>query len=468
MKEKIMKFLVVVFMTLTFFNVLLPDEFVIGILKLPYRANVFEMLIRWFNFVAFITLPIAVFFKRDTFKKISVYFCLPVVLIFTFMFPTIIKGYTSSLGTGIVDMRILPEVIATIMRNGVFRSVIFFGMVLSEIAVIVLMLVDDLKFLKFNKADIKSFAFLLPCLILSIIPIYAPEELFNTHTDLIFLRFSWMHILWIVGLILEAVILCLIFRKRSEEDRYILVLILSLCLLIQYNQLFSSLGELTIERLPLMLCNVAAIVTVISIAFKNKGIYLFNILINVVGGIIALIVLDVETPNGIMGILSKDNMHYIFEHNNVILIPILCLVLRVFTPFEKESLYKGIEQAVHGKRIGDIGSAVQTHCEANGFGVVREFVGHGIGRNMHESPEVPNYGRKGNGLQLRQGMCIAIEPMITLGKRQIFMERDGWTVRTRDRKNAAHFEHTVAVGKNGADILSSFEYVEEVLRNKGY
>ena len=336
MKEKIMKFLVVVFMTLTFFNVLLPDEFVIGILKLPYRANVFEMLIRWFNFVAFITLPIAVFFKRDTFKKISVYFCLPLVLIFTLMFPTIIKGYTSELGTGIVDMRILPEFIATFMRNGVFRSVIFFGMVLSEIACIILMIIEDRKFLKFNKDNIKSFITLLPILILIIMPIYAPETLFNTHTDLIFLRFSWMHILWIIGLILEAVILCLIFRKRSEEDRYILVLILSLCLLIQYNQLFSSLGELTIERLPLMLCNVAAIVTVISIAFKNKGIYLFNILINVVGGIIALIVLDVETPNGIMGILSKDNMHYIFEHNNVILIPILCLVLRVFTPFEKK------------------------------------------------------------------------------------------------------------------------------------
>ena len=134
----------------------------------------------------------------------------------------------------------------------------------------------------------------------------------------------------------------------------------------------------------------------------------------------------------------------------------------------KESLYKGIEQAVHGRRLGDVGNAVQTHCEQNGFGVVREFVGHGIGRDMHEAPEVPNYGRKGNGLQLRQGMCIAIEPMITLGKRQIFMERDGWTVRTRDRKNAAHFEHTIAVGKNGADILSSFEYVEEVLRKKGY
>ena len=134
----------------------------------------------------------------------------------------------------------------------------------------------------------------------------------------------------------------------------------------------------------------------------------------------------------------------------------------------KQALYLGVEQAVTGRRLGDIGAVIQTHCERAGYGVVREFVGHGIGREMHESPEVPNYGRKGNGLQLRQGMCIAIEPMITLGKRQIFMERDGWTVRTRDRKNAAHFEHTVAVGKNGADILSSFQFIEEVLRSKGY
>jgi methionyl aminopeptidase len=134
----------------------------------------------------------------------------------------------------------------------------------------------------------------------------------------------------------------------------------------------------------------------------------------------------------------------------------------------RESFYRGIKMAVSGKRVGDIGSEIASYAEGLGYGVVRKFVGHGIGREMHEAPEVPNYGRKGNGLQLRQGMCLAIEPMITLGKRQIFMERDGWTVRTRDRKNAAHFEHTIAVGKNGADILSSFEFVEEVLRSKGY
>lgn len=129
----------------------------------------------------------------------------------------------------------------------------------------------------------------------------------------------------------------------------------------------------------------------------------------------------------------------------------------------KEALYKGIENAVAGKRLGDIGSAVQEHCEAQGFGVVREFVGHGIGKEMHEDPMVPNYGKRGNGIQLQNCMCIAIEPMITMGSRSIVMERDGWSVRTKDRSYAAHYEHTIAIRKGKADILSSFDYIKEVL-----
>ena len=132
----------------------------------------------------------------------------------------------------------------------------------------------------------------------------------------------------------------------------------------------------------------------------------------------------------------------------------------------KEALYIGIENAVQGKRLGDIGYAIQEHCESNSFGVVREFVGHGIGKEMHEDPQVPNYGKRGYGTMLKRGLCIAIEPMITQGSRQIVMERDGWTVRTKDRKYAAHFEHTVAVGAGKADILSSFEFIEEVLGDK--
>ena len=132
----------------------------------------------------------------------------------------------------------------------------------------------------------------------------------------------------------------------------------------------------------------------------------------------------------------------------------------------KEALYKGIEQARHGNRIGDIGYAIQQHCQAAGFSVVREMVGHGVGRNMHEDPEVPNYGKRGQGLQLREGMVIAIEPMINMGNRGIVFERDGWTIRTIDRKPSAHFEHTVAIQKGDASILSTFQYVEEVLSQK--
>ncbi len=133
----------------------------------------------------------------------------------------------------------------------------------------------------------------------------------------------------------------------------------------------------------------------------------------------------------------------------------------------KESLYEGIAKAVEGNRIGDIGEAVQMYCEKKGFSVVRELVGHGIGRKMHESPEVPNYGRRGTGPQLKKGMCIAIEPMINQGSKNVVFESDGWTVRTKDRKMSAHFEHTVAIREGKADILSTFEFVEAVLGNNG-
>lgn len=134
----------------------------------------------------------------------------------------------------------------------------------------------------------------------------------------------------------------------------------------------------------------------------------------------------------------------------------------------KESLYKGIEQAQDGKRLGDVGNAIQTHCEERGYSVVREMVGHGVGRNLHEGPEVMNYGRKGNGVMLKSGMTIAIEPMINLGKRQLMFEKDGWTTRTIDRKPSAHFEHSIAIRKGKADILSSFEYIEQVLGDKEF
>jgi methionyl aminopeptidase len=127
----------------------------------------------------------------------------------------------------------------------------------------------------------------------------------------------------------------------------------------------------------------------------------------------------------------------------------------------KESLYKGIEKALAGNRLGDISSAVQQYAESNHFTVVRELVGHGIGKNLHEAPEVPNYGKRGQGIKLQEGLLLAIEPMINMGTRNIVQEEDGWTIRTRDKKPSAHFEHTVVVRKNKAEVLTTFEYIEK-------
>lgn len=132
----------------------------------------------------------------------------------------------------------------------------------------------------------------------------------------------------------------------------------------------------------------------------------------------------------------------------------------------KECLNRAIEQAVVGKRIGDIGYAVQNLAEEHGYGVVRELVGHGLGRDLHEGPEVPNYGKRGTGLQLKEGLVIAIEPMINLGKRSVKQHSDGSTIITTDGLPSAHFEHDVAIRKGKAEVLSTHEYIEEVLKNK--
>jgi methionyl aminopeptidase len=130
----------------------------------------------------------------------------------------------------------------------------------------------------------------------------------------------------------------------------------------------------------------------------------------------------------------------------------------------KESLNRAIEVAVEGKRIGDIGNAVQSYVEQFGYSVVRDLVGHGLGRQLHEKPEVPNYGKQGTGIKLQEGMVLAIEPMVNLGTRSVIQLQDGWTIRTADMKPSAHFEHDVAIKKGKADVLSTFEYIEEVIK----
>ena len=129
----------------------------------------------------------------------------------------------------------------------------------------------------------------------------------------------------------------------------------------------------------------------------------------------------------------------------------------------KQSLLLGLEQAIVGNRIGDIGYAIQKYSESHGYGVVRELVGHGLGRALHEAPEVPNYGRRRSGLKLKEGLVLAIEPMINLGVKEVRQLKDGWTIVTADGKPSAHFEHDVAIRKGKPEVLSTFKYIEEVL-----
>lgn len=133
----------------------------------------------------------------------------------------------------------------------------------------------------------------------------------------------------------------------------------------------------------------------------------------------------------------------------------------------QECLALGIAQAVTNNRTGDIGAAIQQHAEAHKYGVVRELVGHGVGRKLHEAPEVPNYGKRGHGTKLQRGMVLAIEPMVNMGSKEVRQLDDGWTVVTRDGRPSAHFEHTVAVRDGQAEVLSTFSYIEDVLKAKG-
>lgn len=134
----------------------------------------------------------------------------------------------------------------------------------------------------------------------------------------------------------------------------------------------------------------------------------------------------------------------------------------------KECLYLGIEQAKAGNRIGDISYAIQNHAEKHGYGVVRELVGHGLGKNLHEKPEVPNFGKRGSGPKIQNGLTIAIEPMINMGTKDVTQLNDGWTIVTKDRKPSAHFEHDVAIVNGKPDILSSFVYAEEAMNKNAF
>ena len=195
-------------------------------------------------------------------------------------------------------------------------------------------------------------------------------------------------------------------------------------------------------------------------AFKGYMGFPSTLCISIEDAVVHGIPGDIELKEGqIVGIDCGAELNgYYGDHAKTFSVGKISSEKKELMKITEESLYKGIEKAVPGNFVGDIGYAVQTHAESNGFSVVRELVGHGIGQNLHEEPQVPNYGNPSQGYKLHAGMCIAIEPMINLGGREIYTAKDGWTILTADGKASAHFEHTIAILEDGPKILSKVSY----------
>ena len=191
-------------------------------------------------------------------------------------------------------------------------------------------------------------------------------------------------------------------------------------------------------------------------AFKGYMGFPSTLCISIEDAVVHGIPHDIELEEGqIVGIDCGAELNgYYGDHAKTFAVGNISAEKKKLMMITEESLNKGIEMANPGNCVGDIGHAVQTHAESNGYSVVRELVGHGIGQNLHEEPQVPNYGRPNEGYKLHAGMCIAIEPMINLGKREVYTSEDGWTILTVDGKVSAHFEHTIAIMEDGPKILS--------------
>lgn len=345
--EKIAKIAVVVWMALYFLNLFLPDGLVLrSYADISYYAtgeHIPMVMLRWCNDVAFLVLPVAVFFDKKLFFRVTGYF-LSIVCLLTAIFYFKNIGYlTSELGAGIANIRFLSENFTNFLRSEGFRGT-YFGIItyleFILIAYVILRNFDlfknDMLALFKGKINVKELllglgAFVL--LFLSIIPIYAPQYIFKGYnpdpSGTAFDNFrigTPFHFIWIAFVIIEGIVLTLLFRKKDYLTRYIVILMLSLSLVMQYNQMFTCIGEITAHRMPFQLCNMAGLFILVTILTRSEKMYHFTLVINAVGALIALALCD-TTAYGVAYVM---NVHYILEHTNVIIAPILCATLGLF------------------------------------------------------------------------------------------------------------------------------------------
>ena len=323
-----LKVCVVIYCCLMLFNVLMPDAFELSLSQSDLANETVRhgyVIVRWFAMVNFVTLPIAVFYKNRTIRNIAIYFGVIMSCCQLGFFSEYLKDFTSSFGRGFNSIAIMPEGAKQFFINPTFRSV-WFGFILALQLLVPLVLAINEKHY-FNVCDKKEylkFFITLPCVIISSLPIYIPQHLFGGYSNLMFEAWNWVHICWLILAIGELIALYFIFRKRDTETKMVLLFVMSLSLLMQYLQMFSAIS-INAARLPIQLCNIGAFLILLSLMTKNKKIFNFTVIINVVGAIFALAMPDLDGE----GLFYLYNMHFIFEHTNVLLVPILALMFGI-------------------------------------------------------------------------------------------------------------------------------------------
>lgn len=333
----IIKYSTIVFCILTFLNVFLPDGFTIS--REPDTLNnmneEFQAILRWLNYACFTVLPIAVFQKNKYFVKLAYYLCLPVALLNVAYYNKYIEYFTSREGAGLRTVKILSENFKEFLLNETFRAIFFGAVCLAQLVSLILLAYRKFGEMRFEKKERKNFILIGLGVLYMSLPVFVPQYLLG-HVDIMVKRFSLPHIIWIVGIAVIIVALYFLFRNKSYETRYLLVLSMSYALLMQFSEMFSASAELNVMKLPLQLCNLGSYLALLMLLSKNEKFYHFALIVNVVGAVIAIIILDIGQDVSHLSRLWV--VHYIVEHTKVLVVPILCLVLKVFNPLTKKSL----------------------------------------------------------------------------------------------------------------------------------
>ena len=332
---RMLKIGVVVYCVVSLLSILLPNA-----MNLSYSSEQLETLnfkgiaiVKWLSQMAFIVLPLAVFFKNRVIRNIAIYVCPIIAIVQLFVYPELLSAFTSTSGRGLNSLAIAGEDFKQFMINPVFRSIVFGFSVGMEMMIPVVLGVQEKHVFKVK--DLKEWmvsAGVSALILLSCVPISVPQHLFG-YSNWIFEAWTLPHILWILSVVVEIVILYFVFKNKEYEHKMIMLFVLSLSLVAQYSQMFGAIS-INIERLPLQLCNVGSFLVLFTLITKSKKLFDFAVIVNVVGVLFALAMPDLDGE----GLFYLYNMHFILEHTNVLVVPVLALLLKIFERLNMKSL----------------------------------------------------------------------------------------------------------------------------------